>query len=132
MKENRIDYYEAKKMKKEISKFNPGDTVVVYLRIKEEGKTRIQTFEGIVIKKKGKGTKETFAVRRISYGEGVERTFLLHSPAIEKIEVKKKGAVKKSKLYYLRKKIGKKSKVEQKIEREKETSPNALPRAESS
>ena len=85
-----------------------GDTVRVYVRIKEEGKTRIQVFEGVAIKKKGSGTSATFTVRRISYGEGVERTFPLHSPAIEKIEVKKKGSTRRAKLYYLRKRKGKK------------------------
>ena len=85
-----------------------GDTVRVYVRIKEEGKTRIQVFEGVAIKKKGSGTSATFTVRRISYGEGVERTFPLHSPAIEKIEVKKKGSARRAKLYYLRKRKGKK------------------------
>ena len=85
-----------------------GDTVRVYVRIKEEGKTRIQVFEGVAIKRKGSGTGATFTVRRISYGEGVERTFPLHSPAIEKIEVKKKGSTRRAKLYYLRERKGKK------------------------
>lgn len=85
-----------------------GDTVRVYVRIKEESKTRIQVFEGVAIKRKGSGISATFTVRRISYGEGVERTFPLHSPAIEKIEVKKKGVARRAKLYYLRKRKGKK------------------------
>lgn len=93
-----------------------GDTVLVYIKIKEEGKTRIQVFEGIVIRRKGSGASATFTVRRISYGEGVERTFPLNSPSIEKIEVKKKGSVRRAKLYYLRERKGKKF---------------ALPRAES-
>ncbi|UCD55836.1 MAG: 50S ribosomal protein L19 [Candidatus Omnitrophota bacterium] len=92
-----------------MEKIKIGDTVRVYVKIKEEGKTRTQVFEGIAIKKKGSGTSATFTVRRISYGEGVERTFPLHSPAIEKIEVKKKGSVGgRAKLYYLRKRKGKK------------------------
>ncbi len=95
-------------VKKDIAKFNIGDTVRVYVRIQEEGKTRTQVFEGVAIKRKGTGVGSTFIVRRISYGEGVERTFPLHSPAIEKIEVKKKGSTKRAKLYYLRKRKGKK------------------------
>ena len=91
-----------------MEKVKVGDTVRVYVRIKEEGKTRIQVFEGVAIKRKGSGTGATFTVRRISYGEGVERTFPLHSPAIEKIEVKKKGSARRAKLYYLRKRKGKK------------------------
>ena len=96
------------KVKKDIPKFNIGDTVRVYVGIKEEDKTRTQVFEGVAIKRKGKGTGSTFTVRRISYGEGVERTFPLHSPVIEKIEVKKKGSARRAKLYYLRKRKGKK------------------------
>jgi len=97
-------------------RFNIGDTVSVYVKIKEEGKTRLQVFEGIVIKKKGSGPRATFTVRRISYGEGVERTFPIHSPFIDKVEIKKKGAVRRAKLNYLRGRKGKKSKVEEKIE----------------
>ena len=91
-----------------MEKIKIGDTVRVYVKIKEEGKTRTQVFEGVAIKRKGTGASATFTVRRISYGEGVERTFPLHSPAIEKIEVKKKGSTKRAKLYYLRKRKGKK------------------------
>ena len=88
-------------------------------------------FEGVVMRKKGSGTGATFTVRRVSYGEGVERTFPLHSPLIEKVGVKRKGSVRRAKLYYLRKRKGKKSKVEEKIETEA-PSPNedALPRVE--
>jgi len=91
-----------------MEKIKIGDTVRVYVKIKEGDKTRTQVFEGVAIKKKGSGTGATFTVRRISYGEGVERTFPLHSPAIEKIEVKKKGSVRRAKLYYLRERKGKK------------------------
>lgn len=99
----------------DLSKFDIGDTVLVYVKIKEEDKTRIQSFEGIVTKKKGSGLRATFTVRRVSYGEGLERTFLISSPLIDKIEVKKKGAVRRAKLYYLKKKKGKKAKVAEKI-----------------
>lgn len=112
----------------EVHKFSVGDTVLVYVKIKEEGKTRTQAFEGAVIRKKGRGEQTTFTVRRISYGEGVERTFPLHSPSIQKIDVKKKGTVRRAKLYYLRKRKGKKSKVEERIEGE--IGADALPRTE--
>jgi len=109
---------EAIHLKKDIPQFNVGDTVDVLVKIIEEGKTRAQTFEGVVIAKKGSGLNETFTVRKISYGEGVERVFPLHTPSIEKIVVVKQGDVKRAKLYYLKKKIGKDTKVEEKIEHE--------------
>ena len=107
---------EAIHLKKDIPEFNVGDTIDVLVKIVEEGKTRAQTFEGIVIAKKGSSLGETFTVRKISYGEGVERVFPLHTPSIERIVVIKKGDVKRAKLYYLKKKIGKDTKVEEKIE----------------
>ena len=125
----RIKHFEEKYLKKDPPKFNIGDTVLVHVKIKEEEKTRIQVFEGVVIKRKGSRTGATFTVRRISYGEGVERTFLLHSPFIDRVEVKKKGSVRRAKLYYLRKKKGKKTKVEEKIESTPPSS-GALPRTE--
>lgn len=129
----KIKEFEQKYLKKDMPKFNIGDTVLVHVKIKEEGKTRIQVFEGVAIKKKGSGPRATFTVRRISYGEGVERTFLIHSPFIEKVTVKKKGRVRRAKLYYLRRKKGKSTKVEEKIETE--TPPaaggNAPPRTQS-
>jgi large subunit ribosomal protein L19 len=111
-----IENVEAKYLKKDIPKFGIGDTVDVHFRIKEEKRMRVQVFSGIVIARKGRGLNEVFTVRRISYGEGVERIFPLHSPLIEKIEVKKKGKVRRAKLYYLRGKKGKKAtKVREKI-----------------
>ena len=107
---------EATYLKKDMPQFNVGDTIDVLVKIIEEGKARAQTFEGIVIAKKGSGLGETFTVRKISYGEGVERVFPLHTPSIERILVVKKGDVKRAKLYYLKKKIGKETKVEEKIE----------------
>ncbi|MDP3792062.1 MAG: 50S ribosomal protein L19 [Candidatus Omnitrophota bacterium] len=109
---------EAVGLRKDLPQFNVGDTIDVLVKIIEEGKARAQTFEGIVIAKKGSGIGETFTVRKISYGEGVERVFPLHTPSIEKIVVVKKGDVKRAKLYYLKRKIGKETKVEEKIERE--------------
>lgn len=107
---------EASQLRKDLPQFNVGDTVDVLVKIIEEGKTRAQTFEGIVIAKKGSGVGETFTVRKISYGEGVERVFPLNSPSIEKIVLVKQGNVKRAKLYYLKKKVGKETKVEEKIE----------------
>ncbi len=111
----KIKDVEAKHMKKEVPGFAVGDTVKVYIKIIEEAKQRLQAFQGIVISRKGSGTRESFTVRRISYGEGLERTFMLHSPIVDKIEVVKRGKVKRAKLYYLRKKVGKKTKVEEDI-----------------
>ena len=129
---NKMRQFEKTQESKKIGKFDIGDTVVVSVKIQEEDKTRIQDFEGIVIRKKGSSTRATFTVRRISYGEGVERIFPMHSPQIDKITVKKKGKAKRAKLYFLRKRIGKKVKVEEKIEKEKTIEENALPREESS
>lgn len=111
-----IDLVESSHLKKDIPKFNTGDTVCVYVKIKEEDKVRIQAFEGTVISKRGRGMKARFIVRKVSYGEGVERIFLLHSPLIERIEVVKTGKTRRAKLYYLRKKIGKKSKIAERLE----------------
>ena len=102
----KIEQFEKKFIRKDIPKFNVGDTVQVHSKIQEEEKTRIQMFEGIVIGKKGKGATKTFTVRRVSHGEGAERTFPVNSPNIDKIKIVTKGRVKKAKLYYLRKKIG--------------------------
>lgn len=100
-------------MKKDIPTFEVGDTLKVFVKITEGDKTRLQGFEGIVIAKKGASIKESFTVRRISYGEGIERVFHLHSPTLDSISVVKRGKVKRAKLYYLRKKIGKGTKIEE-------------------
>lgn len=107
---------EERQLKRDIPQFNVGDTVRVEVKIVEEEKTRLQAFEGIVIRKKGSGIRSTFTLRRVSYGEGVERTFPLHSPLLEKISVVKTGKVRRAKLYYLRKRMGKKIGVEERIE----------------
>ena len=101
---SKIDICEKPYLKKDIQKFDVGDTVRVYVKVVESGSTRIQAFEGKVIGRKGAGLKQTFTVRRISYGVGIEKIFQLHSPNIEKIEVAKKNKTKRAKLYYLRKK----------------------------
>ena len=112
-----IELIESTQIKKDVPKFKTGDTVCVYVKIKEEDKMRIQAFEGIAISRCGKGLTATFAVRKVSYGEGIERTFLLHSPLIDKIEVIKTGKTRRAKLYYLRAKVGKKSKIAQRLEK---------------
>ncbi|MCC5912010.1 MAG: 50S ribosomal protein L19 [Clostridiaceae bacterium] len=98
---------EKEQLKNDVVDFGTGDTVKVHVRIKEGNRERIQVFEGIVIKRQGGSIAETFTVRRISYGIGVERTFPLHSPKIEKLEVIKRGKVRRARLFYLRDRIGK-------------------------
>jgi large subunit ribosomal protein L19 len=102
-----LDKIEAEQFRKDRADFAVGDTVRVHTRVIEGDKERIQVFTGVVIGRRGRGLNETFTVRRISYGEGVERVFPLHSPLIEKIEVERKGAVRRAKLTYLRKRLGK-------------------------
>lgn len=99
--------------KKETTPFRVGDTVKVFVKVVEGDKERIQPFEGIVISRRGASIRETFMVRKISYGVGVERIFPLHSPSIDRIEVIKKGAVRRAKLYYLRGKKGKAAKIKE-------------------
>ena len=107
---DKIALVEQEFMKKEKVAFNVGDTVRVFVKIAEEGeKTRLQAFEGIVIARKGAGIRQTFTVRRISFGEGVERIFPLHSPWIDRIVVIKQGKVRRAKLFYMRERIGKKT-----------------------
>ncbi|MCI4462713.1 MAG: 50S ribosomal protein L19 [Caldisericum sp.] len=101
---------------KERPDFSVGDTVRVHAIVKEGGKERVQVFEGIVIAKNGGGINETFTVRKVSYGVGVERVFPLHSPLVKKIEVKRKGDVRRAKLYYLRERLGKAQNVKEKVE----------------
>ena len=102
-------------LKEVAGNFNIGDTVKVHNRIKEGSRVRIQIFEGTVIAKKHGGIQETFTVRRVSYGVGVEKTFPIHSPNVEKVEVVRKGKVRRAKLYYLRDRVGKAAKVKEDI-----------------
>ncbi len=104
-----FDKIEAKQYRKEALDFNVGDTVRVHTKVIEGDKERIQVFAGIVIGKRGHGLNETFTVRRISYGEGVERIFPLHSPRVDKVEVERQGQVRRAKLTYLRGRLGKKA-----------------------
>jgi large subunit ribosomal protein L19 len=102
-----LDKIESEQFRKEPAKFNVGDSVRVHTKVVEGDKERIQIFAGVVIGRRGRGLNETFTVRRISYGEGVERVFPVHSPRVERVEVERKGEVRRAKLTYLRKRIGK-------------------------
>ncbi|SCG83470.1 50S ribosomal protein L19 [Proteiniborus sp. DW1] len=111
-----IKMLEQEQINNEVIDFNVGDTVQVHYRIKEGNRERIQVFEGTVLKRQGGGLGETFTVRRISYGVGVERTFPLHSPKIEKLVVVRRGKVRRAKLHYLRERQGKSAKVKEKTD----------------
>lgn len=102
-----LEKIHSEQFRKEKAEFNVGDSVRVHTKVVEGDKERIQIFAGVVIGKRGRGLNETFAVRRISYGEGVERIFPVHSPRVDKIEVERKGSVRRAKLTYLRKRLGK-------------------------
>jgi len=106
---------EREQLKKDITPFMIGDTVRVYAKIVEGSKERIQVFEGVVLKRQHGGVRESFTVRRISYGVGVEKTWPLHSPRVDRIEVVRRGVVRRAKLFYLRDRIGKASKVKEMI-----------------
>lgn len=110
-----IKYIENQYMKENVPVFNIGDTVRVSILIKEGNKERTQVYEGTVIKRQNGGVRETFTVRRIAYGVGTEKTFLLHSPKVLGIEVIRRGKVRRAKLYYLRDRVGKATKVKEKI-----------------
>lgn len=129
--DRRIQEIERAQLKADRPPFRAGDTVRVYVRIQEDEKSRIQPFEGIVISRKGGSSRETFCVRRISYGEGVERTFYLHSPLIEKILVVRRGTVRRAKLYYLRRKVGKSGRIEERFGQTPESSAAPPVRSES-
>ncbi|MFX4261743.1 50S ribosomal protein L19 [Pelotomaculum propionicicum] len=111
---NLIHSLEQEQIKKDIVKFKPGDTVRVHVKVVEGGRERIQVFEGVVIRRRGGGLGETFTVRRVSYGVGVERTFPLHTPKIERIEVMRRGRVRRARLYYLRGLRGKAARIQDK------------------
>ena len=104
---NVIEKIEQEQLRTDLVPFKVGDTIRVHSRIKEGDRERVQVFSGIVINKQGRGIAETFTVRRISYGEGVERVYPTHSPFIQKIEVEREGNVRRAKLYYLRRRVGK-------------------------
>jgi len=116
---------ESAQFRKDNAKFNVGDSVKVHTKVVEGDKERIQVFAGVVIGKRGHGLNETFSVRRISYGEGVERVFPLHSPRVDKIEVERRGSVRRAKLTYLRKRLGKGATLVKEMEKEAKAEPAA-------
>lgn len=105
---------EQEQLKENLPNFGPGDTVKVHIRVREGKRERIQIFEGVVLKRQGGGLKEMFTVRKISFGVGVEKTFPVHSPSIEKIDVTRRGKVRRAKLNYLRDRVGKAAKIKEK------------------
>ncbi len=112
---NTIQELEEAQLKTDLPEFGPGDTVRVQVRVKEGDRERLQAFEGVVIAKRNRGLNSSFTVRKISYGEGVERVFQTHSPLIASIEVRRRGDVRRAKLYYLRSRTGKSARIKQKI-----------------
>src|SRR3954463_13063465 len=125
-----IESIEQRQLRKDIPRFKAGDTVRVHFQVIEGQRRRVQVFEGIVIKRQGSGSRETFTVRKQSFGVGVERTFPLHSPKIEKIEVQAIGDVNRAKLYYLRAKVGKKARVREVQQGSPVSSPRAAAQVE--
>jgi large subunit ribosomal protein L19 len=113
---NKLDVVEKSRLRDDLPEFWPGDNVKVHVRVVEGTRSRIQVFEGVVIARRGDGIRETFTVRKISFGVGVERTFPLHSPVIETVEVTRRGKVRRAKLYYLRDRVGKKARIKEKRE----------------
>jgi large subunit ribosomal protein L19 len=111
---NILDAVDAKSLRKDVPQFRAGDELKIHVRVIEGSKSRIQVFQGIVIRRQGDGVRETFTIRKVSYGVGVERTFPVHTPVIEKIELVKKGDVRRAKLYYLRDLRGKAAKIREK------------------
>jgi large subunit ribosomal protein L19 len=110
-----IQELEREQIKSDVPAFAPGDTVVVQVKVTEGGRERLQAFEGVVIGKRNRGVGSSFTVRKVSHGEGVERVFMTHSPAIAAIEVKRKGDVSRAKLYYLRARRGKAARIKEKV-----------------
>ena len=113
---NTLDFLDAGSLRSDLPEFRPGDTLKVHVRVVEGNRSRIQVFQGVVIRRQGGGVRETFTVRKVSFGVGVERTFPVHTPVIEKIEVVTRGDVRRAKLYYLRDLRGKKAKIKEKRE----------------
>ena len=112
---NKLEVFASEQLKETVPSFNIGDTVRVHNRIKEGTRERIQMYEGTVIARHGGGISETFTVRRVAYGCGVEKTFPIHSPNVAKVEVIRKGKVRRAKLYYIRERVGKASKVKERV-----------------
>ncbi len=111
---NPTDLVDQSSLREDVPDFGPGDTLKVHVRVVEGNKERVQVFQGVVIRRQGSGLRETFTVRKVSYGVGVERTFPVHSPVLARIEVVTRGDVRRAKLYYLRDRVGKAAKVKEK------------------
>jgi len=110
-----IDEIEQEQLKQDVPSFAPGDTVVVQVRVKEGERERLQAYEGVVIAKRNRGLNSSFTVRKVSHGEGVERVFQTHSPVVADIKVKRRGDVRRAKLYYLRERSGKSARINEKV-----------------
>ena len=113
---NATDLIDSRSLRDDVAEFAPGDTLKVHVRVVEGAKERVQVFQGAVIRRQGSGLRETFTVRKVSYGVGVERTFPVHSPTIAKVEVVSRGDGRRAKLYYLRDRVGKSAKIKEKRE----------------
>lgn len=111
---NTLDQIESEYLRDDIPDFGAGDTVKVHVRVVEGGRERVQVFEGVVIARSGSGVRETFTVRKVAFGVGVERIFPVHAPIVAKIEVARRGAVRRAKLYYLRDRVGKATRIKEK------------------
>lgn len=115
MGSNIIDELDKENMNREVPDFRPGDTVVVQVKVKEGSRERLQAYEGVVIAKRNRGINSAFTVRKISHGEGVERVFQTYSPTVDSITIKRRGDVRRAKLYYLRERTGKAARIKEKI-----------------
>ena len=113
---NIVEQIEQEQIKKEVPSFSPGDTIVVQVKVKEGTRERLQAFEGVVIAIRNRGLHSAFTVRKVSHGEGVERVFQTHSPSIADIQVKRRGAVRRAKLYYLREREGRAARIKEKLQ----------------
>jgi large subunit ribosomal protein L19 len=122
---NKVDLIERTRLRKDIPPFRPGDQVKVHVKVREGGRERLQVFEGVVISRRGGGLRESFTVRKVSFGVGVERTFPIHAPAVAKLEVVRHGKVRRAKLYYLRELSGRRAKIEERRSRIQEWKPQA-------
>src|SRR5437899_12412193 len=111
---NPTDLVDRERLRDDVPSFSPGDTLKVHVRVVEGNRERVQVFQGVVIRRQGSGIRETFTVRKVSFGVGVERTFPVHSPILSKIEVVTRGDVRRAKLYYLRDRVGKAAKIKEK------------------
>ena len=112
---NIVQTLESEAVRQDIPDFSPGDTVIVQVKVKEGTRERLQAYEGVVIARRNRGLNSSFTVRKVSHGEGVERVFPLHSPAVAEIKVKRRGAVRRAKLYYLRDRSGKSARIREKV-----------------